>query len=84
MFFLTLCYAMLLGNVDNNQSASSLSPVPNALDLAKRTENEWICPRCRKPAEGHYCSRCGQPYEKPKKGRSLQRTSAPINRQSSV
>ncbi len=38
----------------------------NSFELAKRTENEWICPRCRKPAEGHYCARCGQPYERPK------------------
>jgi len=28
----------------------------------KRTEHEWICTRCRLPAEGSYCIRCGQTY----------------------
>jgi len=41
-------------------------PAIHSVDLAKRTENEWICTRCRKPAEGHYCARCGQPYIRPK------------------
>jgi rRNA maturation endonuclease Nob1 len=33
----------------------------------KRTEYEWLCPRCRKAAEGSYCQRCGNPYERPSK-----------------
>ena len=40
---------------------------PFSESLAKRTEAEWICTRCRRPAEGCYCIRCGQVYEAPAK-----------------
>ena len=59
-----LCYALLAGNVESQPLSSAAS---DPYLLTKRTENEWICPRCRRPAEGHYCARCGQPYQKPKK-----------------
>ena len=42
----------------------TLSDTPFSKTDKKRTENEWICSRCRLPAEGSYCLRCGQPYEK--------------------
>jgi hypothetical protein len=35
--------------------------------VRRRTEAEWICTRCRLPAEGSYCTRCGQTYERPTK-----------------
>ncbi len=56
---LMLYLSALVGVVDNWEHLP--------ISFEKRTENEWMCPRCRNPAEGHYCIRCGEAYKRPKK-----------------